>query len=114
MLEQNEYGIVNCFACHRPNSPAAMRCLWCGALFQDAPTANKAVLVQVELTYLGGLDRLDSPQTVSLQVASEGVEIREMMPGTRAVQIPAEAILEARVVRNIDKVRVKEAVSWWR
>ena len=114
MLRQNESGTVNCFSCHRPNSPAAIRCLWCGALFQDATVANNVVVIQGEFTYLGGFDRLDSPQTVSLRVTSEGVEIKEMMPGTRAVQIPATAILEARVVRNIDKVRVDEAVSWWR
>jgi hypothetical protein len=114
MLEQNASGTVNCFSCHRPNSPAAIRCLWCGAQFQDATSATNAAILQAEFTYLGGFDRLDSPQPVTLRVTSEGVEIREMMPGTRTVQIPAAAILEARVVRNIDKVRVDEAIPWWR
>jgi hypothetical protein len=105
---------MNCFSCHRPNSPAAIRCLWCGAQFPGATAANNPAVLQAEFTYLGGFDRLDSPQPVSLRVTSEGVEIREMMPGTRTVQISAAAILEARVVRNIDRVRVDESVSWWR
>lgn len=114
MLEQKESGTVNCFSCHRPNSPAAIRCLWCGAQFLDATSATNVAILQAEFTYLGGFDRLDGPQPVSLRVTSEGVEIRELMPGTRTVQIPAAAILEARVVRNIDKVRVDEAIPWWR
>jgi len=113
-VEPDGFEPVKCFACQRPNSPAAIRCLWCAVLLNEDPAAGNGNRLQMELSYLGGLDRLDSPMPVSLLVTAEGVEIRELMPGSRIVKIPAASIIEARVVNNVDKIRVAGKISWWR
>lgn len=112
-FEQNEFGTVKCVACNRPNSPSAIRCLWCGILLNGETTGNHC-LAQIELSYLGGIERLDNPESVQLIVLSDGIEIKELMPGSRVVKIAAEFIIEARVANNIDKVQVEEGIPWWR
>ena len=112
-FEQNEFGTVKCVACNRPNSPSAIRCLWCGIVLTEETTGNHC-LTQMELSYLGGIERLDNPESVRLIVQPDGIEIKELMPGSRVVKIAAEFIIEARVINNIDKVQVEEGIPWWR
>jgi len=87
--------------------------LWCGILLNEETTQPHS-RIQIELSYLGGIERLDTPEPVRLVVTSDSIEIRELMPGSRVVTIPAESIIEARVVNNIDKIQVVEGISWWR
>jgi hypothetical protein len=49
-----------------------------------------------------------------LTIADDGIEIAELVPGSRAIKIPASSILEANVVdasRMIEGKRVRPA--WW-
>lgn len=53
---------------------------------------------RAEVVYLDGLDRLDHPTPVFLEVNSEGIEATEMMPGTRSIKIPADDLIEAKAI----------------
>ena len=64
-----------------------------------------------ELDYLNGIERLDNAMPVRLTVNADGIEVKEVMPGTRVFQIAADAILEARVTRRVEKIKVEKPLS---
>jgi hypothetical protein len=97
--------------CHRPNSPAASLCLWCGALLDSKTALAYFPTTVVELDYLSGIDRLDNAMPVRLTISGAGVEAKEVLPGSRIFLIPAELIIEARVVDKIERVKVEKRAS---
>lgn len=87
---------INCPECGRPNSVTARRCIWCSVpVSEDA--ALRSDTKSVELDYVEGIDRFDDAGPVRLIVSSEGIEVLELMPGSRSVKIPADCILETCV-----------------
>lgn len=75
----------------------ARRCLWCGLSIIDKDTLESFEATQIEMDYVSGIDRLDEPMPVRLVVGPSGLEVIEMMPGTRRVLIPASSLIEAEV-----------------
>jgi hypothetical protein len=85
-----------CFECGRVNGPAARRCIWCGLPVIDEETEKSFETTQIEIDYVSGIERLDESMPVRLAVGAAGVEVIEMMPGSRRVLIPAHELIEAR------------------
>jgi hypothetical protein len=108
---QYEFNPVKCVVCHRPNSPAASLCLWCGALLDSKTALAHFPTTVVELDYLSGIDRLDNAMPVRLTISATGVEVKEVLPGSRIFLIPAAAIIEARVVDKIERVKVEKRAT---
>lgn len=87
---------INCPECGRPNSVTARRCIWCSVpVSEDA--ALRSDTKSVELDYVEGIDRFDDAGPVRLIVSSEGIEVLELMPGSRSVKIRADCIIETRI-----------------
>lgn len=105
---------IKCFDCERTNPVHATRCLWCSLPIVNHDHPEKFALTRFELHYLGGISRLDNPEPVSLTVSIDGIEISENLPGSRRVRIAADAIIEAHIISNIQKVKVENKVAWWR
>jgi hypothetical protein len=103
---------IYCQECGRANGRSAKRCIWCGLpiIEGDAPLAFDST--RVEIDYIGGIERLEDPAPVTMVVSPEGIEVIELMPGSRIVKIPAGSIIEAKVV---DASEVAEASDkpWW-
>lgn len=57
-----------------------------------------AETTRVEIGYLDGLERLKDATPVRLTISIEGVEVLELLPGSRSVKIPASSILETNFV----------------
>ena len=79
-------------------------------------SAGDVTTTRVEIGYLGGIERFQDAEPVQLIISPEGVEVTELIPGTRAVKIPALSIIEATctdasIMIEPDPVR---GVSWWR
>ena len=89
---------INCRHCGRVNSRSAKRCIWCGmpVIISEAPLAFEAT--RVEIAYLNGIERLDSPTPVHLEINAKGVEVAELMPGSRIVKIAADELIEANAI----------------
>jgi len=104
---------INCHECGRPNSVTARRCIWCSVPISEA-TASRSETKSVELDYLEGIDRFDDAGPVRLIVSSEGIEVLELMPGSRSVTIPADCILEARVEDSLIPHNGDDSKSWKR
>jgi len=68
----------------------------------------------VELDYVEGIDRFDDAGPVRLIVSSEGIEVLELMPGSRSVTIPADCILETRVQDSLAPHNGDDGKSWKR
>ena len=84
---------INCPECGRPNSVTARRCIWCSVpVSEDA--ALRSDTKSVELDYVEGIDRFDDAGPVRLIVSSEGIEVLELMPGSRSVKIRPIAYLK--------------------
>jgi hypothetical protein len=111
LQNQFEFQPVKCNECHRPNSPAASLCLWCGILLDSKAARANFPTTVVELDYLSGIDRLDNAMPVRLSISADGVEVKEVLPGSRIFLIPAEAIIEARIIDKIERVKVEKRVS---
>ena len=104
---------INCHECGRPNSVTARRCIWCSVpISEDA--ASRSDTKSVELDYLEGIDRFDDAGPVRLIVSSEGIEVLELMPGSRSVKIPADCVLEARVEESLASHNGDGSKSWKR
>ena len=88
---------VYCSECKRVNGSAASLCLWCGAPIVNAPHPPVFEPTQAELDYVGGLERLDDPTPVRLAISESGIEIVEIMPGSRRIVIDAADVVDARV-----------------
>ena len=107
-------GPTYCQGCGRANGATARRCMWCdvplrkGALQRFEPT-------RVEIEYLGGIDGLDDPTTVRLEINQSGLELRSLVVGSKVGRISAYSIVDARVVdasTTTDGGR-KRAPAWW-
>ena len=105
---------VYCSECKRVNGSAASTCLWCGAPIVNAPHPPVFEPTQAELDYVGGLERLDDPTPVRLAISESGIEIIEIMPGSRRIVIDAADVVDARVTgagaTNPDETTVH---PWW-
>jgi hypothetical protein len=106
-----EFKPVKCPACHRPNSPVASLCLWCSAFLDSKDALAHFPTTVVELDYLSGIDRLDNAMPVRLTISAAGVEVKEVLPGSRIFLLSADVIIEARVVDKIEKVKVERRTS---
>jgi hypothetical protein len=111
LLDNLEFEPSKCAACGRPNNPSARICLWCGELLNARATGQPFPTMVIELDYLNGIDRLDNPMPVRLTINADGIEVKEVMPGSRIHQIAAEAILEARVSKRVEKIKVEKKIS---
>ncbi|HWP43064.1 MAG TPA: hypothetical protein VNO14_07510 [Blastocatellia bacterium] len=87
----------SCYGCGRVNSPAAKRCIWCGLPIIDSDTEASFEITSAQLDYLSGIERLDEPIQVRVMVGPSGVEVIEMLPGSRRVLIPASDLIGAEV-----------------
>jgi hypothetical protein len=105
---------IYCDKCGRANEAAAKKCIWC-----DAPIARDGVTGRLETTrvqigYLDGIERIEDPGPVSLKISSEGIEVVELVPGSRSVKIAASSVIEANVVDASTMVEGKRVrPAWW-
>lgn len=88
---------IYCQDCKRANSASAARCIWCGVSITDNGVAGKFETTSVELEYLSGIERLNDPTPVRVVISLDGIEISEVMPGSRTIRIPARDVIEAQV-----------------
>jgi hypothetical protein len=69
---------------------------------------------RVEIDYLDGIERLDNPAPVKLVINADGIEVSELMPGSRSIKIAAASLIRASVVDGSTTVEGKRARSaWW-
>lgn len=106
-----EFQPVQCSECHRPNSPSASLCLWCGVLLDSEAALEHFPTTVLELDYLSGIDRLDNPMPVRLTANADGLEIKEVLPGSRIFLLAADSIIEARVVDKMERIKVEKRTS---
>ncbi len=105
---------IYCQDCGRANGAAANKCLWCGVPLQQGASPGKFEATQVEIDYLGGIERLNDPMAVKLVINTSGIEVSEIIPGSRKITIPAAALIETRVVDATTIVEGKRVRSkWW-
>ena len=97
-----------CQECGRANGASARRCIWCGIPIVYGGTPASFDTTRVEIDYLDGIWRLDNPAPVRLVIDSEGVEVSELMPGTRTIRIAAESIIRADVVDASTEIEPKQ------
>jgi len=69
--------------------------------------------MKTEVDYVEGFDRLDGPATVALTIAPDGLEVRELMPGTRTIRIPPESIVSASVTGPLRRVGQPSGSTGW-
>jgi hypothetical protein len=80
----------------------------------DGSATRKIETTRVEIDYLGGLDRFEDAGPVRLSIGAEGIEVAELMPGSRSVKLPASSIIEANVVDATALIEGKRVRSpWW-
>jgi len=88
--------------------------MWCGLPLVDDSGSIRLETTRVELGYLDGIDRFEDTGPVRLIIGPDGIEIVEVIPGTRSYKIPASAILGANVVDASTMVEGKRVRStWW-
>ena len=70
---------------------------------------------RVEIGYLGGINRFEDAEPVRLIMNADGIEVSELVPGTRSVRIPASSILEASVADGSTMIEDNRtpAKRWW-
>jgi hypothetical protein len=89
---------IYCQECDRANSASAKSCIWCGMPIVDARAPRSFETRRVEIEYLGGVERLSDPAPVKLVISDRGLELTEIMPGSRVVAIDALSIVGAEVI----------------
>ena len=106
---------VFCEHCNRANGANAPRCIWCGLPIIGDSLGGDFEITRVEIEYLGGIERLDDPAPVKLAVGPEGVEINEIIPGSRSVKIAADQIIDAHVedASTFIEGKPKRRALWW-
>ncbi|HSQ20390.1 MAG TPA: hypothetical protein VLR92_08445, partial [Blastocatellia bacterium] len=67
----------------------------------------------VEVDYVEGIDRLVDPAPVRLVIGPNGIEVVELLPGSRSIKIPAGSIIEANLAHSPGDGRPTER-RWWR
>jgi hypothetical protein len=105
---------IHCHECGRTNGALAKRCLWCGVPLMDQGSPSSIEATRVEIDYLDGIERLDNPTPVRLTIGADGLEVCELMPGSRIVKIDAASLLQATVVDGSTTVEGKRVRSPWR
>lgn len=104
-----------CQECGRTNGAAAKRCIWCGVPLVDKGTPDRFEPTRVEIDYLDGIERMEEPLAVRLVINADGVEVNEIMPGSRTYKIAAAALIEANVMDTSVTVETKrKRPSLWR
>ncbi len=105
---------IYCDECGRANGATAKKCIWCGLPISSGGKSGTIQTTRVEIGYLDGLDRFQDAGPVRLIISAEGIEVAELIPGTRSVKIPAASILEANVVDASTMIAGKrERPKWW-
>ena len=106
---------VYCEHCNRANGANAHRCIWCGLPITGDSLGGDFEITRIEIEYLGGIDRLDDPAPVKLAVGPAGIEVNEIIPGSRHVMIAADQILDAQVedASTIIEGKPKRKALWW-
>jgi len=105
---------IYCDECGRPNGASAKKCIWCGAPTANASASGSIETTRVEIGYLDGIDRFQDAAPVRLSISAEGIEVAELVPGTRSVKIPASSIVEAIVVDASTMIEGKRVrPTWW-
>jgi hypothetical protein len=105
---------VYCNECKRANSAAAKKCIWCGLPIVAGIGTVRLETTRVEIGYLDGIERLEDAGPVRLVIGPDGIEVVELIPGSRSFKIPASAILGANVVDASTMVEGKRVRStWW-
>ena len=106
---------IYCQECGRANGASARRCIWCGIPIVHGDTSVNFDSTRVEIDYLEGIWRLDNPAPVRLVIDREGVEINELMPGTRTIRIDAESLIRADVVDASTEIEPKKTgLPFWK
>jgi hypothetical protein len=108
-------GTTNCTECGRTNAAEARVCMWCGLPLHEPGSPISFETIRAEVNYLDGFERLDGPATMELAVSPTGVEIRELMPGTRSILIPVASIVGASVtgpLRTVGSHQRKGTSGW--
>ena len=103
---------INCHQCGRPTSASGRRCIWCDAQIFEGATVEAFDTTTVDAEYVEGIERLNEAGPVRLVFSSEGIEIVEILPGSRTVKIPARSILEASVAHLIEPEKPTEQTRW--
>ncbi|MFY9573122.1 MAG: hypothetical protein WAV20_17110 [Blastocatellia bacterium] len=105
---------IYCHKCGRPNGATAKKCLWCGVPITDVGATRAVETTRVEIGYLDGLERLEDAGPVRLTINADGIEVAELVPGTRAIKLPASSILDATVVDASTMIEGKRVrPGWW-
>ena len=104
---------IPCHQCGRPNGASAKKCIWCNASFSADVPVEAFGTTTVEADYLEGIDRLDDPGPVRLVISPDGIEVVEVLPGSRSIKIPAASILEANLTYSTDTEESQQR-PWWR
>lgn len=63
-------------------------------IISESPLSFEAT--RIEIGYLDGIERLDNPTPVFLEINAEGIEVTELMPGSRSIKIAAGELIEAK------------------
>lgn len=104
---------VHCHQCGRPNAASVKKCIWCNAQIADGVPSGAFDTTTVEADYLEGIDRLNDPAPVRLVISPNGIEIVELLPGSRSIKISADSIIEANLAHSPGDERPTER-RWWR
>lgn len=103
---------IYCQQCGRANGASSKVCLWCSAAISDS-TSTEIETTTLEVDYVSGIDRLDNPGPVRMVISTEGIEIAEILPGSRSFKIPAISIIEVNVsASNVPTGAAQR--PWWR
>jgi len=86
--------------------------MWCASNVADS-ASTEIDTTTIEVDYVSGIDRLDNPGPVRMVISSEGIEIAEILPGTRTFKIPAASIIDVNVTASNVKNEAMER-PWWR
>jgi hypothetical protein len=103
---------VYCQQCGRANGVSSRKCLWCAAIIGGS-SSTEVDTTTLEVDYVSGIDRLDNPGPARMVISSEGIEIAEILPGSRSFKIPAACITDVNVTASTLAVEPPEH-PWWR
>jgi hypothetical protein len=104
---------VHCRECGRANTATAKSCIWCGLPIVSKGAAHSFETRRVEVEYLGGIERLGDPAPVRLVISATGIELTEIMPGSRVVAIDLRSVVCAEVIDASQKNEQHYAPRPW-
>lgn len=106
---------IYCQECGRANGASARRCIWCGIPIVQGGTPISFDTTRVEIDYIDGIERLENPAPVRLVIDSQGIEVNELMPGTRTIRIDAASLIRADVVDASTEIEPKrKSFPFWK